>query len=96
MQLKSGKLCNFWRFLQNLDENQKESLLYSQNEQALLWYILMRCLIIKHWKSELLYVTEKFIGFKKENLWGHILFCGVHLCELWERVKSVSVMDPCW
>lgn len=37
---KICQLCNFWRFLQNLGENQKESLLYSQNEPALTYSLI--------------------------------------------------------
>lgn len=38
---------NFWRFLQNLDENQNESLLYCQNEPARTSLISPKELIIK-------------------------------------------------
>lgn len=98
-ELKSGKLCHFWRLLQNLDENQKESLLYSQNEPAL-WYVLMTCLIVKHWKSELLYVTEKSIGFKKKTKKEPLRAHPLSWCpSVWEDVSQSqfnSVMDPCW
>lgn len=104
-ELKSGKLCNFGRFLQNLDENQKESLLYGQNEHAhFLWYVLMCCLIIKHWKSEFLYVTEKFIGFKKRKplrphplLWcTSLLSCGnmFSQCQWWIHAGRVNQHKP--
>lgn len=87
-ELKSDKLCHFWRFLQNLDENKKDSLLYSQNEPARTPFICTNELFnYQTLKIELLYVTEKSTGFKKRTSEGTSSSMVPISVKLWEHVQ---------